>query len=76
VDIRKNTQNTMIQLTDHTKLKKKENQSVDASVLLRRWIKIIMGRRVWERLGRKRGGGEEKGGQGQVWEEMRAMYRG
>ena len=65
-----------IQLTDHTKLKKKENQSVDASVLLRRWIKIIMGRRVWERLGRNRGRGKKRGGQNQVWEEMEEMYRG
>jgi hypothetical protein len=32
-----------IQFTDHLKLKKKENQSVDASVLLRRGNKILMG---------------------------------
>jgi hypothetical protein len=30
---------TMIQLTDHMKLKKKEENSVDASVLLRRGTK-------------------------------------
>ena len=30
-----------IQLTDHVKLKKKEDQSVDASVLLRKGNKII-----------------------------------
>ena len=66
----------MIQLTDHMKLKKKEDQRVDASVLLRRGNKIIKGSRGWEGLGRKRrggGGGEVKN---QVWEEMEEMYRG
>jgi hypothetical protein len=38
------------------KLKKKEDQSVDASVLLRRGNRIVMGCREWEGLGRKRGG--------------------
>ena len=52
----------MIQLTDHMKVKKKEDQSVDASVLLRRGNKIITGARGWEGLGRKRGGREEKSG--------------
>ena len=33
----------IIQLTDHMKLKKKEDQSVDASVLLRKGNKIPMG---------------------------------
>jgi hypothetical protein len=32
-----------IKYTDHMKLKKKEDQSVDASVLLRRGNKILMG---------------------------------
>jgi hypothetical protein len=32
-----------MQFTDHMKLKKKEDQSVDTSVLLRRGIKIPMG---------------------------------
>ena len=32
-----------IQVTDHVKLKKKEDQSVDTLVLLRRRIKILMG---------------------------------
>jgi len=50
------------QLTDHMKLKKKEDQSVDASVLLRRGNKIITGGREREELGRKKGGGEEKRG--------------
>jgi hypothetical protein len=30
---------------------------------------LVMGGRGWEELGRKRVGGEEKGGQYQVWEE-------
>ena len=51
----------MIQLTDHMKLKKKEDQSVDASVLLRRGNKIFTGGRGWEGLGRKRGAGKERG---------------
>ena len=33
----------MIQLIDNMKLKKKEDQSVDASVLLRRGNKILLG---------------------------------
>ena len=39
------------QLTDHMNLKNKQDQIVDASVLLRRWNKIIMG----DRDGRERG---------------------
>ena len=46
----------MIQLMDHMKLKRKEDQRVDASVLLRRGNKIIKGSRGWEGLGRKRRG--------------------
>ena len=42
------------------KLKKKENQKVDASVLLRREIKIIKGSREWKEHGRKKRGGGEK----------------
>jgi hypothetical protein len=57
-------------------LKKKEDQSVDASVLLRRGNKIIMVGRGWEGLGRKRGGAEEKRGQDQVWEETEEMNTG
>jgi len=52
----------MIKLIGHMKIKKKENQSMDASVLLRRGNKMITGSRVWERLWRKRRGGEEKRG--------------
>jgi hypothetical protein len=45
------------------KLKKREAQSVDASVLLRRVNKIITRGRGWEGLGRKRGsGGGKRGG--------------
>ena len=66
----------MIQVIVHMKLKKKEDQSVDASVLLRRGNKIIKGSRGWEELGRKRRGGGEKEGKNQVWEEMEEMYRG
>ena len=51
------------------KLKKKEDQSVDASVLLRRGNKIIKGSRGWEGLGRKRRQGEEKG-ENQIWNGM------
>jgi hypothetical protein len=46
----------MIQLTDHMKLKKKEDQSVDASVLLSKGNKTITGGRGWEGLPRKTGG--------------------
>jgi hypothetical protein len=51
----------MIQLTDHMKIKKKEGQSVDTSVLLRRGTKIIIVGRKWKRLGRKNGGRGERG---------------
>jgi hypothetical protein len=43
------------------KLKKKEVQSVNAPVLLRRGSKIITGVRGWEGFGRKRGGGGKGG---------------
>ena len=73
----------MIQLTDHMKFKRKENQRVNASVLLRRGNKIIKGSSGWEGLGRKRkeGGrkrreGGEKEGKNQVWEEMEEIPRG
>ena len=51
----------MIQLTDHMNLKKKEDQSVDFSLLLRRESKIIMvvekGEGTERRERRKRGDG-------------------
>ena len=46
-----------IKLTDHMNVKKKGNQRVDASILLRRGNKIIKGIRGWKGLGRNRGGG-------------------
>ena len=52
----------MIQLTDNLKLKMKEDQSVDASVLLRKGHKIIMGGRKCTEFGRKREGEEENRG--------------
>jgi hypothetical protein len=57
-------------------LKRKEDQRVDASVLLRRGNKIIKGSRRRKGIGRKRRGGEEKEGKNQVWEEMEEIYRG
>jgi hypothetical protein len=48
------------------KLKRKEDQRVDASVLLRRGNKIIKGSRGREGLGRKSEGRGEKEGQNQV----------
>jgi hypothetical protein len=49
------------QFADHMKLKKKEEQNVAASVLLRRGNKILTGGRGSEGLGRKRG---REGGRG------------
>jgi hypothetical protein len=56
------------------KLRKKEDQSVDASILYRRWNKIIMGDKGKDLGGREEG--EEKRRQDQVWEEMGEKYRG
>jgi hypothetical protein len=53
VDIDQKLRIPKIQFTDHMKLKKKENQNVDASTLLRRGNKILMGGRGWEGLERK-----------------------
>jgi hypothetical protein len=55
---------------DHMKLKRKEDQSVNASVLLRRGNSIIKESRGWEGLGRKRRVGGEKEEKNHVWEEM------
>ena len=67
----------MIQLTDHMKLKKKEDQSVDASVLPRRGHKMTMGGRGWEGLGRKRGGGgSDMGGDGEEGQRIRKLNGG
>jgi hypothetical protein len=48
---------------------------MDASILLRRGKKIIIGGRGKEDFGGK-GRGREKGGQDQVWEVMGEKYRG
>jgi hypothetical protein len=48
---------------------KKEDQSVDVSVLLRKGNKTITEGRGREGPGRERKGRGEKGGQDQVWEE-------
>jgi hypothetical protein len=53
------------------KLKRKEEQRGDASVLLKRGNKIIKGIKGWEGLGRKRRGG----GENEIW-RMEEMYRG
>ena len=59
------------------KLKRMEDQRVDASVLLSRGNKIIKGSRRWEGLGRKRRGrggkGEESGMRGDV-QRIRNLY--
>jgi hypothetical protein len=47
----------MIQLTDQMKLLRKEDQSVDASILLRRGKKIITRDRGGKGCGREREGG-------------------
>ena len=52
----------MIQLTDNMELNMKEDQSVVASVFLRRGHKIIIGGRKLEGLGRKKGGKEKNRG--------------
>jgi hypothetical protein len=63
----------MTQLMDHMKFKRKEDQRMGASVLLRSGNKIIKGSGGWEGLGRKRRGGRDEG-QNQVWEETEEMY--
>jgi hypothetical protein len=62
----------MIQLTDHMKLKK-EDQNLDVSVLIM-GNKILLGSRGWEGLGKKKGGGEGKRGAGSGMGGM--IYRG
>jgi hypothetical protein len=64
-----------IQLTDHIKLKRKEDQRMDASVLLRRGTIYFKGSKSGRDL-RGREEGEGKKGQSQGWEEMEEMYRG
>jgi hypothetical protein len=55
------------------KLKRKKDQRVDASVLLRIGNKIIKGSRGWKGLGSKRRGAEEREGKNQVWKEIEEM---
>ena len=55
------------------KLKNKEDQSVDASVLLRRRNKMIMEGRGRDMYGRGRGGKREHD---QVWEDMGVGEKG
>jgi hypothetical protein len=60
----------------HMKLKKNEDQRVDASVLLRSGNRIIKGHRGLEILGRKRGGKREESGMGGDVQMVRKMNRG
>jgi hypothetical protein len=59
-----------------------EDQSVDGSVILRRGNNLIKVSRGWEGLGRKRGGGGEKGeesgmeGDGGDVQRIRKLNRG
>ena len=64
-----------IQLHDHMKPKKKNDQSVDASVLLRRKNKIITEFRLREGSGRKKGGVGEKGGESGVGQDREEVLR-
>jgi hypothetical protein len=63
----------MIQLTEHIKLKRKEEKRVDTSVLLRRGNKIINGNGGCDVLGRKRRGGGEKMGRFRFWKRLRCI---
>lgn len=66
----------IIQLTNHMKPKKKDDQRVDVSVLFRRGKKINTGGRGREGTRREGSGGGKRGGD-QVWEETEAeRYRG
>jgi hypothetical protein len=46
---------------NHMKLKRKEDQRMDDSVLLRRGTKKIKGTRGWDEFERERRGGGERG---------------
>jgi hypothetical protein len=65
-----------IQLTDHVKLSKKKGPSVDASIPLRRWNKIITGGTGREGGGREREEGGKGGKLEQVWVETGKKPRG
>ena len=70
----------MIQLMDHRKLKRMEDQKVNASVLLRRGNNIIKRSRELEGHGMKKGGkrGAESGmgGDGGDVQRVRKLNRG
>jgi hypothetical protein len=66
----------MIQFMEHLKLKRKEDQRVDASALLRRGTKIIKGSRGWEGLVSMRRGGGEKEGKNQYGKRWRRCTEG
>jgi hypothetical protein len=59
-----------IQCTDHMKLNKKEDQSLDASVLLTRRDKILMGGRGWEEERRRMGERMAQSGMGGDGDEI------
>jgi hypothetical protein len=76
VDFTQKLRIPMIQLKNHMKFNKKEDQSVGASNLLRRGNKIIMaGRGRGDLGGRGKGRGRKKG-QDQVWDETGETSRG
>jgi hypothetical protein len=56
--------------------KKKEDQNMNASVLLSRGKTILMGGKVWRDLARSEEWKGGKRGQDQVWEERGMIYRG
>jgi hypothetical protein len=60
----------ILQLTDHMKLKKKEDQRVNMLVLYRRGKKIILGGRGGKGSGSERGGERKKRGRDQMQEEI------
>jgi hypothetical protein len=66
-----------IQFIEHMKLKNKEDQNVNVSVLCRRGNKILTGSRGWEGLGRKRGGEGRKRGTGSCmggdWDDIQRI---
>jgi hypothetical protein len=61
---------------NHMKLRKKEDQSVGASVLLRRGNKVIKGGIGWAGLGKKRVKGEGKRGSKIRCGRRLGLYRG
>ena len=60
---------------DNMNLKRKENQRVDVSVLLRRGNKIIMRGRGREGPGRERGGGGKRGAGSGMGRDRREVQR-